>query len=367
MAHPVYENRRGYRQGLVLGLTMAEIMLLLLFCLLLAAAALLKQANDDRDQLQQRVSNFEELSQELPTDLPAEIRLEAIALLQKIRSEKLDPRTALSVVEWYAAANAKAIRENKSFPKEAELVAFLDASKRIERKLGRVPISADWEKLERISAVLQKEEELDAQSDSLVREVEAFSKLRSESADKGNPLPTILDLLKSSTAAGEHSWPPIIRLGEADGYYFELGKASLTDKFRSRLTTSVIPKLVDTMEEYGVDVIEVVGHTDEVRVKEGLISNLDEQLIRTIRENADVADLIASDNAGLGMARAVAVALILRSDPRLKRYRIIPLSGAQLIDERERLSTGTGATNVRERRRIEIRIRRQSWQKEDEL
>src|SRR3712207_638385 len=37
----------SYRQGLVLGLTQAEIMLLLVFCLLLAAGAVIKRKDDE--------------------------------------------------------------------------------------------------------------------------------------------------------------------------------------------------------------------------------------------------------------------------------------------------------------------------------
>src|SRR5689334_8333433 len=40
----------SYRQGLVLGLTMAEVMILLVFCLLIALAAFLKVEHDKRLQ-----------------------------------------------------------------------------------------------------------------------------------------------------------------------------------------------------------------------------------------------------------------------------------------------------------------------------
>ena len=56
------------------------------------------------------------------------------------------------------------------------------------------------------------------------------------------------------------------------------------------------------------------------------------------------------------MARAVTVMKVLRSDPRLAGWEIIPLTGAQLIDSNGKLSSGR-AGDVRERRRIEIRLR----------
>jgi hypothetical protein len=48
----------------------------------------------------------------------------------------------------------------------------------------------------------------------------------------------------------------------------------------------------------------------------------------------------------------------LKTDERLKNLRILPLSGAQLIQTDETLATGTLTGNIRERRRIEIRMRK---------
>ena len=73
----VEENDRGYRRGAVMGLTMAEIMLLLLFCLLLASAGIL----EDREQ---RLADTAELLEN------AEMMLADLAEAQdtsKIRAE----------------------------------------------------------------------------------------------------------------------------------------------------------------------------------------------------------------------------------------------------------------------------------------
>ena len=75
---------------------------------------------------------------------------------------------------------------------------------------------------------------------------------------------------------------------------------------------------------------------------------------------ADAGALQWADNAGLGLARALAVVKILASDARLAAFRILPLSGAQLIDTDGRLTHWDGASDVRERRRIEIRMRKSS-------
>jgi hypothetical protein len=72
----------------------------------------------------------------------------------------------------------------------------------------------------------------------------------------------------------------------------------------------------------------------------------------------DAGVLQWADNAGLGLARAVAVVKVLSSDPRLRTFRVLPLSGAQLIDTDDRLTRWDGQGDVRKRRRIEIRMRK---------
>src|ERR1019366_2725418 len=74
-----------------------------------------------------------------------------------------------------------------------------------------------------------------------------------------------------------HNWPPIINLSEAGGYYFATGSAGLTPNFATQLRTVVVDKLLEIADSYDVDVIEVIGHTDEQPVN-GRASNLDRAL-----------------------------------------------------------------------------------------
>jgi hypothetical protein len=159
-----------------------------------------------------------------------------------------------------------------------------------------------------------------------------------------------------------HKWPPIINLSEAGGYYFEVGSAELSSEFKAALVDKVAPRILQIAAEYpDVDVIEVIGHTDEQPIKPRL-SNLDGALIEALK-TGDVAALVPADNAGLGMSRAVAVVTRLRQDDRLRErfLRILPMSGAQVIQVDETLSQGSGG-DVRERRRIEIRLRKRNGQ-----
>jgi len=82
-------------------------------------------------------------------------------------------------------------------------------------------------------------------------------------------------------------------------------------------------------------------------------------LLNALKGTAHVASLVHADNAGLGLSRAVSVVRSLLLDGRLSQpqYRILPLSGAQLIETDERITVGGGG-DVPGRRRIEIRLRR---------
>lgn len=77
------------------------------------------------------------------------------------------------------------------------------------------------------------------------------------------------------------------------------------------------------IKKFDVDVIEVVGHTDEqpLGVRQ---SNLDGNLLSVLKNTTAVSTLVPADNAGLGLARAVSVVSVLRQSPLLTGYKIIP-------------------------------------------
>ena len=108
---------------------------------------------------------------------------------------------------------------------------------------------------------------------------------------------------------------------------------------------------------FDVDVIEVIGHTDEQPVS-NRVSNLDRTLPTVTSGGNSTGALQWADNAGLGLARALAVVKVLSFDPRLRRFRILPLSAAQLIATDGKLTRWDARGDVRERRRIEIRMRK---------
>jgi len=151
--------------------------------------------------------------------------------------------------------------------------------------------------------------------------------------------------------------PPIITLSEAKGYYFPSGSAKLSDEFRHALAQQIVSRILEISRRYEAEMVEVVGHTDEVPVRSAQ-STIDQSLLPFLNWQGS-AEPVASDNAGLGMARAAAVVRELRSDPRLKTLIILPLSAGQTTTVDHQLSTGGLAQlSDQQRRRIEIRVRR---------
>jgi hypothetical protein len=123
---------------------------------------------------------------------------------------------------------------------------------------------------------------------------------------------------------------------------------------------TIIPLLRKYIDDYGIDVVEVIGHTDEVPMSGQ--SNLDSLLIPASQNRVSTETLHSTDNAGLAMARAVAVVRILRADPRMAGVTILPLSGAQLIVPIDKAADGQSTMSDQSRRRIEMRLRRSTEQ-----
>jgi len=159
-------------------------------------------------------------------------------------------------------------------------------------------------------------------------------------------------------AASGYDQPPIISLPESQGYHFISGSAELSEEFKSKLGSDVTDRLIQIATHYGLDVIEVVGHTDEVPVSSAT-SNLDAHLLSFLRGEGSVQQLAFADNAGLGLSRAAAVVKELGQNPRLKTFTVIPLSAGQAVLSDGTLSMGTSMRGPEEdRRRIEIRLRK---------
>jgi outer membrane protein OmpA-like peptidoglycan-associated protein len=334
----IVRQSSSYRRGLVLGLTMAEVMILLIFCLLIALAAVLrtemaKLAEAKAAPTEQGVSqNDREVLREIKKNQ---------ALYDRMLMASTSSHSKQADEFW------RDLFEGQSLAEEY-------------RNEGLTP--------EQAHAMVASAKQLQAKgvdAKTALRDVDIVAKIQTvmpRAASPSTPVEKIIDVvqrgLNEQSKAG-HQWPPIISLSEANGHYFKTGSAELSPEFKFELTNETPARIVELIKQYDVDVIEVVGHTDEQRIS-SRPSNLDGELLPVLRNAATVSNLVPADNAGLGLARAVSVLSVLRQSPLLQDYKLIPLSGAQLVNTDETLAISGNSGDIPQRRRIEIRLRKSS-------
>jgi flagellar motor protein MotB len=337
MSGEIIQQRSSYRQGLVLGLTMAEIMILLVFCLLIAMASFLKSEQNKRviaesQLVEQRTQN------ERDRAVVASLRQNTVV------AEKLQSLSGLSD------------------PKEIdqywrELVDSRTVMAELEK--SGVPTKELRERISDLATLHANSIDVDkAVRDSDI--VGAINRAMAKPGQAAVSKQAILDAIERGSAGngpGGHQWPPIISMSEAGGYFFKSGSAELSPTFRDTLANKTPAQILDYIKKFNVDVIEVVGHTDEQPLGTHQ-SNLDLDLLSVLNNTKNIASLIPADNAGLGLARAVSVVSVLRQSPVLVGYKLIPLSGAQLVNTDETLAVFGTPGDIPQRRRIEIRLRK---------
>lgn len=361
----ITSEQRGYRRGLILGLTMAESMLLLVFCLLLAAGAMIIKerkevvANkaelvDLRSELEEKIEKIEAANKDL------------IFLQETI---KLIPQmTKNSVDDWRELAIARN-QLDQLVVAELSLTELIDSAELLKTVLDQ---KLSLEEIKLIASFVSNLKTLNDKNELPTREdldeiVSVTKKLITHSEGNETTLSELLDefIRRSSLYVVNdgtdmpHEWPPIINLSEADRHFFRSGSAELSTNFVQILTDTIAQQIADTATRYAVDVIEVIGHTDEQRMGRRP-SNLDEDIKHVLAGKALPATLQPADNAGLGLARAMAVSEVLGSVPSLQHFTILPLSGAQLILPGDILTDGAQLGDTASRRRIEIRVRKRN-------
>jgi outer membrane protein OmpA-like peptidoglycan-associated protein len=321
---------------------MAEIMLLLVFCLLIAVGVALA---NERAKLDAAVLRLQKVETAATT---------AVAAAQAIADPiKRNPRL-VELVHRAAASGSQ--REIDEFWRH--LVESNDIVVGMERQgLERAALKEQSSALAKLQQMLRNGIDPDKAAKGAALASAIDESAAANAAAKLTPQQVIALIEKGLSSSTGHNWPPIINLSEAAGYYFAVGSADLTADFAWELRTVVVDRLLATAESFDVDVIEVIGHTDEQAVAPRA-SNLDRNLPSVTSGQTDAAVLQWSDNAGLGLARALAVVKVLSADLRLRNFRILPLSAAQLIGTDGRLTHWDGQGDVRERRRIEIRTRK---------
>jgi flagellar motor protein MotB len=338
MEGQILQQRSSYRRGLVLGLTMAEIMVLLVFCLLIAMATFLKREES------RRITAEQELKEE---------RAQNEHIREVVNSLSKSAAVAEKVESLSGLNDPQAIDQYWR-----ELVDSRSVVKEIERTLT---VKELRDGLANIAALRASNIDVD----KAIHDAEIVGAINRAMTKPGEPpasAQAVLDTLNRGMGQGSggHQWPPIIRMSEADGYFFKSGSAELSLSFQEALLTKTPVEILNYIRKYDVDIIEVVGHTDERPIGARQFSNLDRDLLPVLKNNAGIVSLVPADNAGLGLARAVAVVSVLRQSPLLAGYKLIPLSGAQLVNTDETLAISGSPGDIQQRRRIEIRLRKSS-------
>ncbi|CAN7262059.1 OmpA family protein [Rhizobium rhizogenes] len=310
-AKPKLEHK-GYNRGLILGLTMAESMLLLVFCLLLVAAAMISQERSHRYQAERKLKEAEQ----------------QLVLLEQKRSEQ----------SWLIVQLQKQLKSGDLSPAD------------------QAKLEKEWREL-----VLAREtlDSLNAEG-TTSQDLRELAKVGEVLKQHGVDLAKAPDEVNKLLAGGlggtaPHEWPPIINLEDVRTNYFQSGSTELTKTFVQLLDTTVVNEIAGNLSAYGANIVEVIGHTDEQPVARRT-SNLDDTLIEAMDGRLPISAVEPADNAGLGLARAIAVANVLKANPKLKNATILPMSAAQLILPGDTISAGQAGA-VETRRRIEIRVR----------
>jgi flagellar motor protein MotB len=348
MSGSITRQTASYRQGLVLGLTMAEIMLLLVFSLLIAIGVALATERVSREEVVERLRGVEAVAAARGAVVD-EIRRQP-RLAQFLDRRAARPTSAQAVDEFWRTLVESDDTVEAMERRGVSRTVLREGSEYFARMQQLRNMGLDPDKAVRGAALASAIDDVLPKDARATRTPEQIAALIA----KGIAASEIRD---EGAAKVGHSWPPIINLSEAGGYFFATRSAELRLDFESVLRAAVVERLLDIAASFQVDVIEVIGHTDERPVSGGL-SNLDRELGSVMSGVHGVAVLQPADNAGLGLARALAVVKVLAAEPRLRNFRILPLSGAQLIGTDGRLTRGDEQGDVRERRRIEIRMRK---------
>lgn len=316
---------------------MAEIMILLVFCLLIAMSAFLRNEHAARELAEGKLS--------AERDAGAADR-------QIVDNLKKDPRLASLIKGALGSDNSEAVDEfwrdlvesrGLASAAEAAGVTAVDLRERGRDFKNFAAKGLNTDKALRDAAIVASAEKAMAGT-APVTPTEISKAIQRGFGVQGNE---------------GHRWPPIITLTDIKGEFFKSGSAELDPKFRQKLMDQA-PEILKLIKEFDVDVIEVVGHTDEKPVGVGLgrQSTLDRDLLPVLKNEKAIGSAASVDNAGLGLARAVSVVSVLRQNSQLSEYKILPLSGGQLVDTDETLALVGNGGDVAERRRIEIRLRK---------
>ena len=157
---------------------------------------------------------------------------------------------------------------------------------------------------------------------------------------------------------GLNEKPPLIQLTETESFRFPTAHYALSREFRAALDEKYSEEIKSTIQEFGVNVIEVVGHTDGQPNPRWATSNLDRRL-QAVGPQQEFTGFRSGSNADLGLLRAMAVSRYLQAllEQDQLDVRIRPYSASSLLDPQGNFNPAPTVSDAR-RRRIELRFTR---------
>ena len=305
-----------------------------------------------------------QLENELATKIEQIAQLESELATKTEKITQLESELATKTEKIAELEGELANKFNQISLLELEILAKSDVIAQLESELATKTAELN-ELLEQLSREsLDDSEQVALLKKQLNDYSEQIALLEQESSDKSDEIARLnIQIRKLENKLSEKipgiSLPSFINLSGEEAYSFEIGEATLSDEFKRFLIDEIADQIASHAYEYGANIIEVIGHTDEQPISRGS-SNFDNEILDALEGSFPVGDLKPADNAGLGIARAVSVIKVLESIDKLSDLTFVPLSGGQLIVPDDGILRGNLSGDVKERRRIEIRVRRSS-------
>ncbi|WP_158217092.1 hypothetical protein [Synechococcus sp. 8F6] len=164
-------------------------------------------------------------------------------------------------------------------------------------------------------------------------------------------------IVASALAKLVNQKPPIIRLSDAADYRFSTGSYLISPQFRKQLASKQLPEIEKVIRCYGIDTIEVIGHTDSRPNPGG--SNLDS--FSQDKNKIVSANVSSGSNADLGLLRAISVENLLRNslNKKFQNLDFRSYSASSFVSPENYVSSSNvNRDDQQVKRRIEVRFTR---------
>ena len=170
---------------------------------------------------------------------------------------------------------------------------------------------------------------------------------------------TFLLLAVTALIRAMNAKAPIVTLQDTSAYRFKTGSFVLSSDFKHALSVNVIPEILRTVRCYGIDTVDIIGHTDGRPSAIG--GNIDFKILEAF-DSGKFEKIVPGSNIDLGFMRALSVKKEIQSsfdDSALHNVNLRVLSAGSTLDPSGKFVPAQ-IVDDSSRRRIEIRFFRLS-------